>query len=54
MAATLSGAIKKKKHDLVEENKFPKSFMIWDCISFKGPKEMAIIHSTINTFEILK
>ena len=29
--------------------KFPKSCMIWGCMSFKGSVEMTIITSTINT-----
>ena len=33
---------------LKKTSRFPKSFMISDCMSFKGPIEMVIIISTIN------
>ena len=28
---------------------FPKSFMLWSCMSFKRPGEIAIITPTINS-----
>ena len=28
---------------MTEENTFSKSFMIWDCMSFQGQEEMAIL-----------
>ena len=32
------------RHDFPKKtSKFPKSFMKWNCMSFKGPREMAII-----------
>uniref|UniRef100_A0A672STN9 Tc1-like transposase DDE domain-containing protein n=1 Tax=Sinocyclocheilus grahami TaxID=75366 RepID=A0A672STN9_SINGR len=33
---------------LKKTTKFPKSFMIWGCMSGKGPGEMAILISTVN------
>uniref|UniRef100_A0A673J8H7 Uncharacterized protein n=1 Tax=Sinocyclocheilus rhinocerous TaxID=307959 RepID=A0A673J8H7_9TELE len=33
---------------LKKTTKFPNSFMIWGCMSGKGPGEMAILISTVN------
>uniref|UniRef100_A0A671MDT3 Uncharacterized protein n=1 Tax=Sinocyclocheilus anshuiensis TaxID=1608454 RepID=A0A671MDT3_9TELE len=36
-------------HDYLKKTtKFPNSFMIWGCMSGKGPGEMAILISTVN------
>ncbi len=34
---------------LKETTKFPNSFMIWGSVSGKGPGEMAILTSTVNS-----
>ena len=59
MLELLSGAIQMKHIKMIAQRKrvtFPKSFVMWDCVSFKGQGEMAINTSTINVhvyFQIL-
>ena len=36
------------------QNKFPKSFMKWSCMSFKEPREMVVITSTISAHVYLE
>ena len=40
------GRVKQLLKKKIDE--FLKSFLIWDCISFKGPGEMIIITPTVN------